>query len=156
MSNDRQSLILRTQEIIRRHPEGMTSRDAYAQALVERFGGDMQAMAQHAATLAVGTLSALRKQTYELPPEDPTLPLAIPQWIGIRTEEGDLLIARDQAELGQVRQWSREAESHHSTQKLRMKRLRERLDLIKDEPDALPWWTAKNLILSIEQAPSDE
>ena len=154
MSNDRQSLVLRTQEIIRQHPEGITSREAYAQALMERFGNDAAAMAQHAATLAVGTLSALRKQTYVLPPEDPMLPLAIPQWIGIRTEDGDLLIERDQAELGQVRQWAREAESHHSTQKLRIKRLRERLDVIKDEPDSLPWWAAKNQILSVEEAPS--
>jgi mannitol-1-phosphate/altronate dehydrogenase len=156
VSNDRQSLILRTQEIVSRHPEGITSREAYKQALLERYKNDPAGMADHAATLAVGTLSQLRKRTYELPPEDPSLPLAIPQWIGIRTDEGDLLVARDEAELGQVRQWAREAESHHSTQKLRIKRFRERLDTVKDEPDALPWWSAKNLILSIEEAPSGE
>lgn len=155
MSIDRQSLILRTQEIVARNPKGITSKEAFAQALMERYGDDPSALAQVAASFAVSALSGLRKRTYDLPPEDPMLPLSIPQWIGIRTEDGDLLVAREEAELDQVRQWAREAESHHSTQKLRMKRFRERLDLIKDEPGSLPWWSAKNLILSIEEEKPD-
>jgi len=149
-STDRQSLMLRTQEIISSSPDGITAREAYKRALVERFGTDMDALLEHTSSLASGMLSGIRKRTYELPSEDTQLPLNLPQVIGIRTEHGDLLVHRDHADLGQVRQWVREARQHHSTQRLRFDRFEQQLDLVKDEPDALPWWSAKALALSIE------
>ena len=154
MSTDRQSLILRTQEIVNAAVDGITTREAYKRALIERFGNDVNALLEHASSLASGILSGIRRRTYELPPDDPQLPLLVPQVIGIRTDQGDLLVHREHADLGQIRQWVREGRQYHSAQRLRFERFETQLDAIKDEPDALPWWSAKAMILGIE--PGDE
>jgi hypothetical protein len=156
VSNDRQSLILRAQEIITSNPDGMTARMAYKSALLERFKGDPEALAEHAASLAAGTLAGLRKRTYDLPDTEIGALFNIPQVIGIRTEDGDLLVSRDHADTDQVQQWAREGDQYHSTQRLRFRRFREQLEPLKELEKPIPWWEGKSRLLQIEQGPADD
>lgn len=154
-SNDRASLQLRAQEIINSNPDGMTTREALKRAILERYPNDPEAIADAFAAVAQSSMSGLRKRTYELPDEDSGL-FEIPSVIGIRTEDGDLLIPREHAALGQVRQWQKEGQSHHATQLLRFKRAGADLDSLKDEPADLPWWSARHMLTQAEGENEDE
>lgn len=146
-NSDRASLRLRAQEIINVSPNGMTVREALKQAAIERYGNNVDALADAFATAASSGMTDLRKRTYELPDEDGAL-FEIPAAIGIRTERGDLLIPRDRASLDNVRQWQKEGQQHHSTQLLRFKRAGKQLEPLKEEDGALPWSNARNLLTS--------
>lgn len=148
-NSDRSSLKLRAQEIINASPNGMTVREALKQAAIERYGNNVDALADAFATAASSGMADLRKRTYELPDDDGAL-FEIPAAIGIRTDEGDLLVPRDRASLGHVRQWQKEGQQHHSTQLLRFKRAGKHLEHLKGEDDALPWSNARGLITSGE------
>lgn len=147
MSGDR-SLQLRAQEIINAHPDGMTVRDAMKQAILERYADNPERMADAFATVAAGGMSQLRKRTYELPDDEGLF--QIPSWIGIRTEDGDMLVQREAATLGQAAQWAREGLQHHSVQRVRFKRAADQLEQLKDEKRELPWWNARRLLAAIE------
>lgn len=145
MSSDRSSLKLRAQEIIAASPGGITTQEALKKALAERYKNDPDGLLEYAAGASSNFLKDLRKRTYELPDPDLTL-FNIPQVIGISTPDGDLILTRDSAVLGHVRQWGREGQQHHGTQKLRFKRFNEKLEHLKDEPDELPWWSARAIV----------
>lgn len=153
--NDRASLQLRAQEIINANPEGMTTREAMKRAILERYPNDIEAVAEAFAAVAQGSLSGLRKRTYELPDSEGAL-FELPAIIGIRTEDGDLLVPRQHANLGQARQWQREGEQHHATQLLRFKRASNDLEPLKDEPAELPWWSARNMLTAVDEESADE
>lgn len=153
--NDRASLQLRAQEIINSNPDGMTTREALKQAILERYPNDPAAIAEAFAAVAQSSMSGLRKRTYELPEDDVAL-FEIPGVIGIRTEEGDLLVPRDHANLGQVRQWQKEGQGHHATQLLRFKRAGADLEGLKEEPADLPWWSARHMLTQAEDENEDE
>lgn len=150
-NNDRASLQLRAQEIINAHPTGISVREAVKQALIERFGHDENALAEFAATVTAPSLTGLRKRTYELPDPGEQLMFEIPQVIGIRTEDGDLLVSRDHADLGQVRQWLDEGCQHHATQHLRFKRGKAEIEPLKNEDGSLPWWSARHMLAQAEE-----
>lgn len=154
-SNDRASLQLRAQEIINANPDGMTVREALKRAILERFPNDPDAIADAFAAVAQSSMSGLRKRTYELPESDEGL-FEIPSVIGIRTDDGDLLVPRDHAALSQVRQWQKEGQQHHATQLLRFKRAGTDLDSVKDEPGELPWWSARHMLTESESGLEDE
>lgn len=154
-NNDRASLQLRAQEIINASPEGMSIREALKQALLERYGHDPEALAEAAAAFGASSLSGLRKRTYELPDDQGAL-FQVPNIIGIRTDDGDLLIPRQNASLGQVRQWQKEGQQHHATQLLRFKRAGTELDALKEEPAELPWWSARHALTQGEEEAVDE
>ena len=145
LSTDKASLQLRAQEIINAHPEGMTTRAALKQAILERYQHNADALADVAVSFAGTIMSNLVKATHNLPDDNGTL-FQIPGVIGIRSEDGDLLIARDHADLDQVRQWVREGLQHHSTQRLRFKRANAELESLKDEDGSLPWWSARAML----------
>lgn len=156
-NNDRASLQLRAQEIINANPAGMSVREAVKQALLERYGHDENALADFAAAVAASSLTGLRKRTYELPDPDAPLMFEIPQVIGIRTEDGDLLVSRDHADLGQVCQWLDEGCQHHATQHLRFKRGKAEVEPLKNEPRSLPWRSARHMLTQPDsEAPGDE
>lgn len=143
--NDRASLQLRAQEIINASPNGMHIREALKRALLERYGHDPDALAEAAASYGAASMAGLRKRTYELPDDEGAL-FQIPGVIGNRTEDGDLLIPRENANLGQVRQWQKEGQQHHATQLLRFKRAGKSLEPLKEEPADLPWWQARHML----------
>lgn len=152
MSGLDQSLKLRAQEIIANTEGHITLRQAVKRALVERFDGNFDALAEAAATLGAASLSGIRKRTYELPEEDgqDVLPFDIPEVIGIRTPEGDLLVHRPSAEVGHVRQWVREGHQHHAAQKYRFNKFAKELDLIEDLDDALEWNKGREVLTEKE------
>lgn len=150
MSNDRRSLQLRAQEIINASPNGMTVNEALKRALLERYGNDVDAMAGVAAAMGAGILKGLRKRTYDLPEQEDGVLFQVPSIIGIATVDGDLLVPREHAALGQVRQWQKEGLQHHATQVLRFKRAGRDLDELKEEPDELPWWSARAALTGVE------
>lgn len=150
-NNDRSSLRLRAQEIINASTEGITVRQAMKQALVERYADDPDGLAEAAAALAAAGMSGLRKRTYELPDRQDAL-FEIPSVIAVRTEEGDLLIPRDHANLAHVRQWQREGQQHHATQLLRFKRAGADLAELEEEPDTLPWMSARTMLTGGDEA----
>lgn len=150
-NNDRASLQLRAQEIINANPAGMSVREAVKQALLERYGHDENALAEFAATVAASSLTGLRKRTYELPDPDTQMMFEIPQVIGIRTEDGDLLVSRDHADLSQVRQWLGEGQQHHATQLLRFKRGQAEIEPLKNEEGTLPWWSARHMLCQADE-----
>lgn len=154
MSNDRASLQLRAQEIITASPDGMTVREALKRAILERYPNDPERIAEAFASAASGAMSGLRKRTYELPDDDGAL-FEIPAVIGIRTEDGDLLVQREAAQAGQVLQWQREGHQHHATQLLRFKRAGTALEMLKDQDPALPWWKARHMLTSGESEADD-
>ncbi len=154
--NDKASLQLRAQEIINASAQGMNIRQALKQALLERYGHDLDALAEAAAAFGASGMSGLRKRTYELPDDQASL-FQIPNVIGIRTEDGDLLIPRQNANLGQVRQWQKEGHQHHATQLLRFKRAGKELEAVKEEPAELPWWQARHTLMQgAEEEAEDE
>lgn len=154
--NDRASLTVRAQEIINANPAGMSVRDAVKQALLERYGHDENALADFAATVTASSLTGLRKRTYDLPERDEQLMFEVPQVIGIRTEDGDLLVSRQHADLGQVRQWLQEGRQHHATQLLRFKRGQAEIEPLKEEDGALPWQSARHMLPPAGEATEDE
>lgn len=144
--SDKQALTLRAQEIINSSPNGMTTKDAMKQALRERYANDPDGIFEVAASLAASTMKGLRKRTFELGDNAQLGLFAMPTVIGVRTTEGDLLVARDQASAGHIKQWQREGQQHHATQHLRFKRLGEELKVIKDVPDEMPWVEARRML----------
>jgi hypothetical protein len=152
--NDKTSIQLRAQEIIQANPDGMYLRDALKQAILERYKNDSNALAEVAATSLMTGMSGLRKRTYEL--SDQPGMFEIPSVIGIRTDEGDLLIARESADLDHVRQWQREGQQHHSTQLLRFKRAGDELQGLKEEPGTIPWSAARNMLAPALEDLTDE
>lgn len=156
VSNDRRSLQLRAQEIINASPIGMTVNEALTQALLERYGDDVQGLARCAAAMGASMLKGLRKRTYDLPEPTDGVLFHLPSVIGISTVDGDLLVPREHAGLGQVKQWQKEGLQHHSTQVLRFKRAGRDLDALKEEPDELPWWAARAALAAAEMDGDEE
>lgn len=144
--SDRTSIVLRVQEIINANPNGITSQEAFERALAERYKDDPTGLLQFAAAAVRSTVRGLRQRTYDLPDSGEHALFEIPETIGIKTPDGDLFIARECALLGQVRQWLREGDQHHSAQKLRFKRALKELQVLQGEPDDLPWWSARVLL----------
>lgn len=146
MSHEKASLQLRAQEIINASPAGMTTTEALERAIWERFKDDPRGMAKFAAVATQSTMKGLRKRTYELPDPDQAALFDIPSVIGVPTDEGDLLVPREHANLGQVRQWQKDGQKHHATQLLRFKRAGADLAPLEDEPCDLPWQSARRMI----------
>lgn len=143
--SERSSLQLRAQDIINHHPNGITAREALKQAAIERYGNDPDKLAEAFASAASSAMSILRKKTYELPDNSDAL-FQIPSFIAVRSEGTDLYVHRNEASLGHVRQWRREAQQYFSTQLLRSKRAKRQLDQLRDEPDDLNWQDARKML----------
>jgi hypothetical protein len=154
-TNDRTSLQLRAQEIIIANPDGMTVREALKRAILERYPNDPERIAEAFAAVAQSAMSGLRKKTYELPDDRDLTLFEVPEVIGVRTEDGDLLVTRQAASLGQVKSWQKDGHQYHSTQTLRFKRAGQRLDSLKDEDDELPWINARHMLTAAEEDSSD-
>lgn len=148
---DRASIQLRVQEVINNSPAGITARSALLVVLAERFKDDAAGLLEYAASVSESSVKGLRKRTYELPENGDAL-FEIPPVIGISTPDGDLFVPRETANLGQVRQWVREGDQHHSTQSLRFKRFGAEIEPLKEEPDELPWWSARSMLCSGPEA----
>lgn len=133
--SDQQWLVLRTQEIIAQSKE-ISGRDAVKAALRERYDGNFDQLLDFAVGLT-GVLKKLSKATYELP-DHPTL-MDIPRVIVVNTDEGPLFIDRDQAQLGQVRQWAVDGFQHHSTQKYRFSSVLKDLKRLESHSDEIAW-----------------
>lgn len=144
MSIDR-TLQLRVQEVINASPVPIAARDALKKVLLERYT-DLDAMAEAAATIGLSALNKLAKSTYSLPETDQNSLFDVPGVIAVRTSEGPLLIPKDQAETGHVRQWVKEGLQHHSTQRLRFKRADEDLKVLDDVNDDTPWSDARKTL----------
>lgn len=153
-TNDRASLKLRAQEIIIANPDGMTVKEALKKAILERYPNNPERIAEAFAAVFQSAMSGLRKSTYELPDESGAL-FPVPDVIGVRTEDGDLLVTRQAASLGHIRSWQKDGHQYHSTQALRFKRAGERLDPLKDEDDQLPWVNAHDVLAAIERGSGD-
>lgn len=145
---DKASLQLRAQEIINASPDGMTTKDALKQAILERYRDDPTALADLAASLAQSTMKGLRRRTYELPDRGQVALFDIPTVIANRTKDGDLIVPRDHANVGQVQQWQREGDQYHSTQALRFKRFGEDLKPLASVDASLPWQAARRMLSS--------
>lgn len=147
MSRADRSLQLRVQEIVANSPVPINVQDAFKQALLERYGQDIDAMAAAFAAVGAATMRGLRKRTYELPETDDQSSLFdVPAVIGISTTEGDLLIPKDQASTGHVRQWTREGLQHHSTQRMRFKRAATELEAVQDIDGEVPWHETRKML----------
>jgi hypothetical protein len=136
-----QSLVLRAQEIINKTEGPITAREAMKQALIERYANDINALADMAAGLVPGMTKRLRQATYELP--EPNGLFDIPGVISIMTTDGACFIHREEATVGQTRQYLREATSFHATQTLRFERANEELKLLADVDDEVLWTEAR-------------
>lgn len=139
------SIQLRAQEIIANSPAEITTAAAVEQALRERFP-DYDQLVKVAAAATASALKGIRKQTYMLPDGDQGVLFEIPAYIAVTTPEGDLIVPKDQATLGQVRQWQREAQQHHSTQTLRFKRAGQDLKFLEDLDDDIVWSQARKML----------
>lgn len=146
MSKLDRTIQLRAQEIAHNSAGPINLTEAIKQAFLERYR-DLDSLAGAAAQLGASSLKGVRLRTFDLPEENGQGTLFdIPQWIGISTPEGDLLIPKDQANLGEVRQWTKEGQQHHSTQQLRFKRFGKELDGVEDLPDELGWAEARKTL----------
>lgn len=134
------TLVLRAQEIINNSDGPISDREAIKRALMDRYP-TFEKMAEACATFATGIAKQLKKSTYELPEQDGLFD--IPATISNTTPDGVLFINREQAELGQVRQWVREGRQHHSTQHMRFKRAANELIALAEFPDDLAWVEAR-------------
>jgi hypothetical protein len=139
------SVQLRAQEIIANSPDAITTIEAVERALRERFP-DYDQLLKVAASTTASTLKGIRKQTYVLPDEGQGSLFEIPAYIAVTTPEGDLIVPKDHATLGQVRQWSREGQQHHSTQTLRFKRAGQDLGVLEDLDDEVSWSQARKML----------
>ena len=135
-----QTIVLRAQEIINTADKPITARQAVVQALLDRYQ-TIEEMAQAAASFASGVARKLARSTYELPEQNGLFD--IPSTISNSTPDGVLLIQRDQATIGQARQWIKEARQHHKTQTLRFERADEDLSLVSDVDDDVLWAEAR-------------
>lgn len=144
-----QTIVLRAQEIINTADKPITAQQALVQALLDRYT-TIEEMAQAAASFAGGVARKLARSTYELP--EPNGLFDIPSTISNSTPDGVLLIQRDQAAVGQVRQWIKEARQYHSTQSLRFKRADEELSLLSDVDDEVLWAEARRQLGDRKQA----
>lgn len=144
MSIDR-TLQLRVQEVINASPIPIAARDALKKVLLERYTS-LEELAEAAATIGMSALNGIAKATYNLPETDQGSLFDVPSVIAIRTPQGPLLIPRDQATAGQVRQWAEEGLQHHSTQRLRFKRAVKDLKAISDLDVETPWADARQAL----------
>ena len=119
------SLVARTQQIIVDATGQVTSRDALRQAVVERYGSDVDALIDAFVAASMSGLRELRKRTYELD-EGPTL-FNLPSVIGVTTADGDLFVHLNDATAGQVQQWAAEGEQYHGSQRSRFKAIRKQV-----------------------------
>jgi hypothetical protein len=143
------TLALRAAEIIHNSQGSINARDAVKKALLERFH-TMDELADAYVTAATALMSQLRRSTYDVP--DELALFDIPAVIAINTPNGVLFIHRNDAELGQVRQWGREGLQYHAGQHLRFKRINEDLSLIEGEPDELKWTDARTQLQAVKKA----
>lgn len=135
-----QTLKLRIAEIIHSANGEITEREAIKAALVERYGGDYEALLDYATTATRGAVRALRRQTYELPESQGFL-FDVPEVISNRGPEGYTFIARDAATVGHVRQWIKEARQYHATQKTRFDKAAAELEEATADADPAQLWT---------------
>lgn len=150
MAGDR-SIQIRAQEIVNSSPTPIHTLDAVKQALRERYH-DLDAMTEAAASIMAASMKGLRKRTYELSDSDDQGSLFdVPPVIGVTTPEGDLLIPKDQANTGHVRQWTREGLQHHATQRMRFKRAVGELETLTDVTDDVPWADARRALAERKQ-----
>lgn len=116
-----QSLILRAMEIASTSAGPMTSDDAMAQAVVERYGNDAKAIARAYAGAVKGWAKDAAKSNHNLP-EQLTLFSALPALLVINDgDNGHLFMPKEQASAGQVRGWISAGERMHATQAKRFK-----------------------------------
>ena len=150
--NDK-TLILRAQEIINKAGKPMGAREAIKIVLRER-ALSYEEMLDVAAGLAQGAMRALRKSTFDLPDQDGLFD--IPAVISNSTPDGPLFISRDQANVGQVRQWVREGRAHHAIQHLRFKRAADEMTALDDIADEIPWSEARCQLESAAKVEIDQ
>lgn len=143
---DRSSIMLRVQEVIHRSPSPITAHDALKQVLTERYGDDPNGLLDFAAGAGQSLLRGLRKSTYNLNADAGAALFDIPSVIAITDSDTELFLSRDEADLGQVRQWAREGTQHHAVQSLRFTRLVAEIETLKEEPDGLPWMSARDML----------
>lgn len=146
------ALQLRAQEIVTNSPVPISVHDALKHALMERHpDATVEQLFDMLARAGEAALSGIRKRTYDLPDDsDQGSLFDIPTVIGVRTPDGDLIVPRDQAEMGHVRQWQREAFQHHATQRLRFKRVAADLELLADLPDDASWTDGRIALAQIK------
>lgn len=145
MSVDR-SIQIRVQEIINKSPVPIGVQEALNQALYEKFGDDASAIRSWASSVGAGTMRGIRKATYDLPDNEGAL-FDIPAVIAVKTPlDGDLIIPKDLASTGHVRQWTREGLQHHSTQKLRFQRAAKDLEIVADKEDGEAWSDTRTVL----------
>lgn len=118
------SLIARAQEILATSPHKMTTEDAIADAIYERFDGDGKLIARYMATQIKGWAKQLRKNSYEVP-EHPTL-FDVPATIIVTSPTGDIAWPLGEAPAAIVGQWWTEGEQHHGSQHRRFKKGKQR------------------------------
>lgn len=145
---DRASIQLRVQELINSTQEPITDHEALKRVLAERYKDDPDGLLEYATSMGRTALRGLRKRTYELPEQDGLF--EIPPVIAISTPDGDLFMAREQANFDQVVQWIREGLQHHSTQNLRFERFRLAVEPLRGTiPGDTPWWTARAMLAGV-------
>lgn len=138
------SLTMRAQEIIAHSDKAISAFQAARQALAERCM-TYDELLDYSTNGLVAGMRDLKKRLYDLPEQD-TLDLDIPSAIGISTPDGDLYIGREHATLDQVRQWAAEGQQHHSTQNLRFKRFKQRLEAFNAIDGTELWVEARKQI----------
>lgn len=155
MSLDR-TLQLRVQEIINASPVPIAAHDALVKALLERFT-TLEEMAEATATISRSYLNVLAKATYNLPETGEDALFDVPLVIAVRTpDKGLVLIPKDQALVGQVRQWAEEGLQHHGTQRLRFKRAVKDLKALSDLDPETPWADARQALGGRKELESDQ
>lgn len=157
MSRFDQTLLLRTKEIIDNSTESILVRDAMKQALLERYQ-TREAMADAAVSFADGVMKELRKASYVLPDDSQGRLFQLPPSIWIHTPDGEKYINRDEATMGEVRQWLREGIKYHAVQGMRFARFKEGLQVLEDVDDDVLWTEARNALAerSLAELESDE
>ncbi len=142
-----QTLKLRAQEIIEKASGPILVADALEQAIVERKLSQAE-LVKMLAALGANLMKGLRVESYQLPERTGhQLSLFdVPAVIGITTPQGDLLVSKDVANLGEVRQWIREGERHHSVQLLRFNRAEQDIVAIEDLEDKTGWSDARKAL----------
>lgn len=138
---------LRAQQIAMTSGEPISVQTACEQAIREQIGTDPEALIKVLAGAVAGQLRSMRRTTYHLNEEGGQGSLFdIPQVIVVTTPESELVIPKVQAETGQVRQWQKEGQQHHSVQLTRFKRFGKELEAVADQEDGIPWSETREVL----------
>lgn len=151
MAKADQTLMLRAYEIAENSQEKIYLRDAFKQAVKERYP-DIDSMAEAMATLGESSWKAYKKRQYELPDNSQGQLFELPQQILIDTpERGPLLLYRSEATKGQAKQYAQEGLRLHATQRLRFQQAVRDCELVEDLDDDTPWQDARQAIRQRKQ-----